>query len=145
MLFESNVLFSERHRCTRKKEIQVLLLGVEPKTFWSLVRSFYHWATGDSWELRPLHYNPYQFLLGRLGNMRSKLLMFVYAFCLSLPSPPCSMLNSPRGIMCKDSQLKLDIDPWEVKENEGKVKLSNLPKSFGDGSVGSCDKHPAYS
>ena len=41
----------EWHRHTRKKEIQVLLSGVEPKTFRLLVRMLYHWATGDSWEL----------------------------------------------------------------------------------------------
>ena len=43
------------HRHTRKKEIQVLLSGVEPKTFRLLVRMLYHWATGDSRELRPLN------------------------------------------------------------------------------------------
>ena len=37
----------------RKKEIRVLLSGVEPKTSRLLVRMLYHWATGDSWELRP--------------------------------------------------------------------------------------------
>ena len=42
-------------RHTRKKEIRVLLSGVEPKTFRLLVRMLYHWATGDSWELRPLN------------------------------------------------------------------------------------------
>ena len=34
-------------RHTRKKEIQVLLSGVEPKTFQLLVRMLYHWTTGD--------------------------------------------------------------------------------------------------
>ena len=43
------------HRHTRKKEIRVLLSGVEPKTFRLLVRMVYHWASGDSWELRPLN------------------------------------------------------------------------------------------
>ena len=38
-----------------KKEIRLLLSGVEPKTFRLLVRMLYHWATGDSWELRPLN------------------------------------------------------------------------------------------
>ena len=36
------------HRYTRKKEIRLLLSGVEPKTFRLLVRMLYHWATGDS-------------------------------------------------------------------------------------------------
>ena len=43
------------HRHTRKKEIQVLLLGVKPKNFRLLVRMLYNWATGDLWELRPLN------------------------------------------------------------------------------------------
>ena len=37
-----------------KKEIRVLLSGVEPKTLRLLVRMLYHWASGDSWELSPL-------------------------------------------------------------------------------------------
>ena len=36
-----------------EKKIRVLLSGVEPKTFRLLVQLLYHWATGDSWELRP--------------------------------------------------------------------------------------------
>ena len=36
---------------TKKK--WVLLSGLEPNTFWLLVRMLYYWATGDSWELRP--------------------------------------------------------------------------------------------
>ena len=47
------ILFAQY--CTRKKEIRVLLSGVEPKTFRLLVRMLYHWATGASWELRPLN------------------------------------------------------------------------------------------
>ena len=47
--------YSKSHRQTRKKEIRVLLSGVEPKTFRLLVRLLYHRATGDSWELRPLN------------------------------------------------------------------------------------------
>ena len=39
-----------------KKEIRVLLSGVEPNAFRLLVRMLYHWATGDSWELRPLNH-----------------------------------------------------------------------------------------
>ena len=38
-----------------KKNIRVLLSGVEPKSFRLLVRMLYHLATGDSWELRPLN------------------------------------------------------------------------------------------
>ena len=53
---ENDLLFSEWHRHTQKKEIRVLLSGVEPKTFRLLVRVLYHWATGDSWKLRPLNY-----------------------------------------------------------------------------------------
>ena len=52
--FENDALFSKWHRHTRKK-IRVLLSGVEPKTFRLLVRMLYHWATGDSWELRPFN------------------------------------------------------------------------------------------
>ena len=37
------------------KEILVLATEVEPKTFRLLVRMLYHWATEDSWELRPLN------------------------------------------------------------------------------------------
>ena len=61
---ENDVLFSKWHRHTRIKKIWVLLSGVEPKTFRLLVWMLYHWATGDSWELRPLcicphwHSNP---------------------------------------------------------------------------------------
>ena len=29
--------------------------GFEPTTFQLLVRTLYHWAKGDSWELRPLN------------------------------------------------------------------------------------------
>ena len=47
----NDVLFSQWHRHTRKNEIPVLLPGVEPMTFWLIVRMLYHWATGDSWEL----------------------------------------------------------------------------------------------
>ena len=43
------------HRHTRKKEIRVLLSGVEPETFRLLIRMLYHWATGDPWELKPLN------------------------------------------------------------------------------------------
>ena len=43
------------HSHTRKKDIQVLLSGVEPKTFQLLVPVLYHRATGDSRELRPLN------------------------------------------------------------------------------------------
>ena len=44
------------------------------------------------------------------------------------------MLDSPRTmIMCKDLQLKLNIDTGEGGgEREGRAKLSNLPKSFGE-------------
>ena len=42
---ENGVLFSKWHRHTRKKEIRVLLSGVEPKTFQLLVWMLYHWAT----------------------------------------------------------------------------------------------------
>ena len=42
LIFENDVLFSEWHRYARKKEIRVLLSGVEPKTFRLLVRLFYH-------------------------------------------------------------------------------------------------------
>ena len=45
---ESDAAYSE-------KEIRVLLLGVEPKTFQLLVRMLYHWATGDSWVLTSLN------------------------------------------------------------------------------------------
>ena len=34
--------------------------------------------------------------------------------------------------MRKDSQLKLNNDTGGGEESEGEVKLSNLPKSFGD-------------
>ena len=34
--------------------------------------------------------------------------------------------------MRKDLQLKLNIDTGGGEELEGKAKLSNLPKSFGD-------------
>ena len=53
---ENDVLFSRWHRQTRKKETRVLLSGVETKTFRLLVRMLYHWATGDSRELRPLNW-----------------------------------------------------------------------------------------
>ena len=43
------------HRQTRKKNFRVLLSGVEPENFRILVRMLCHWATGDSWELRPLN------------------------------------------------------------------------------------------
>ena len=43
------------HRHTWKKKFRVLPTGVEPKTFRLLVRMLCHWATGDSWELRPLN------------------------------------------------------------------------------------------
>ena len=39
----------------KKKEIWVLLSGVEPMNFWLLVRMLYHRVIGDSWELRPLN------------------------------------------------------------------------------------------
>ena len=39
---DNDLLFSERHRHTRKKEMRVLLIGVEPKTFRLLVRMLYH-------------------------------------------------------------------------------------------------------
>ena len=42
MKYENDVLFSERHSQTRKKEILVLLSGVVPKTFPLLVRMLYH-------------------------------------------------------------------------------------------------------
>ena len=48
---ENNVLFSEWHKHTRKKEIRVLLSGVGPKTFRLLVRMLCYWATEDSWGL----------------------------------------------------------------------------------------------
>ena len=38
-------------RQTRKKKSRVLPSGVKPKTFRLLVRTLYHRATGDSWEL----------------------------------------------------------------------------------------------
>ena len=38
-----------------EEKTQVLPTGVEPVTFWLLVQMLYHWATGDSWELRPLN------------------------------------------------------------------------------------------
>ena len=40
--YENDILFSEWHRHTQKKEIRVLLSGVEPKTFRLLVRMLYH-------------------------------------------------------------------------------------------------------
>ena len=52
-----NDVCSEWHRHTWKKEIRVLLSGVEPKIFWLLVWVRHYWATGDSWELRPLFKN----------------------------------------------------------------------------------------
>ena len=50
------ILESDTYRHIRKKEIRVLLLGVDPKTFRLLVRMLYHWAIGGSWELTPLYY-----------------------------------------------------------------------------------------
>ena len=38
-----------------KKKFRVLPTGVEPTIFRLLVRTLYHWATGDSWEQRPLN------------------------------------------------------------------------------------------
>ena len=69
-LFEINVMVyfkpSEwmRNWCiilehAQKKEIQVLRSGVEPKTFRLLVQMLYHWAIGDSWELRPIYTVPH--------------------------------------------------------------------------------------
>ena len=46
-ILENDILFSEWHRHTPKKAIQVLLSGVEPKNFRLLVRMLYHWATGE--------------------------------------------------------------------------------------------------
>ena len=53
--FENDVLFSNDTGKLGKNKFRVLLSGIEPKTFRLLVRMLYHWATGDSWELRPLN------------------------------------------------------------------------------------------
>ena len=42
------------------------------------------------------------------------------------------MLDSPRRIIRNDLQLKLNIDTGRGKESEGKAKLSNPLKTFGD-------------
>ena len=49
---ENDVLFSNDTGKLGKEKFRVLLSGVELKTFRLLVRMLYHWATGDSWELR---------------------------------------------------------------------------------------------
>ena len=47
--------------------------------------------------------------------------------------------------MRKDSQLKLNIDTVEAgEEREGKAKLSNPPKSFGDDRSPWLGKRPNY-
>ena len=40
------------------------------------------------------------------------------------------MLDSPPRTMCKDSQSKFNIDTGGEEKSEGKIKLSNLPKSL---------------
>ena len=80
-------------------------------------------------------YNPRQFLLWRLENKPGIAFFITYvclSLCLSSPPnpPPRSMLNYPRWIMHKDSQLKLDTDTGGGEESKSKAKLSNLPKSF---------------
>ena len=48
-----SVYVSDTSTVYMRENIRVLPTEVEPKTFWLLVRMLYHWATGDSWELRP--------------------------------------------------------------------------------------------
>ena len=38
-----------------KGKTRLVSTGVEPVTFCLLVQMLYHWATGDSWEVRPLN------------------------------------------------------------------------------------------
>ena len=78
-------------------------------------------------------------MLRRLEKRPSiAIFLFMHAFCLAFPLPSRSMLGSPRRVKRKDSQLKLIIahsGEGVGEESEGKVKLSNLPKIFGDDSV----------
>ena len=52
---ENDLLFSKWHMHNWKNSVWALVSQDEPKTFQLLVRTFYHGATGDSWELRPLN------------------------------------------------------------------------------------------
>ena len=40
---------------SEQKKLQVLPVGDKPMTFWLPVQMLYHWAIGDSSDLRPLN------------------------------------------------------------------------------------------
>ena len=46
---------NDRGAARKKKSEYSQQAEVEPVTFWLQVQMFYHKATGDSWELRPLN------------------------------------------------------------------------------------------
>ena len=75
------------------------------------------------------NYNPRQFLLGRLENKPGMLIAIFVGYgclclCLSFPPTPCSMLDSPRRIMRKNLQLKLNIDTGKGRNVKARQNLA---------------------
>ena len=51
----SKMFIQSEYAGDSEEKIPDLPTGVEPMTYWSVIHMPYHWATGDSWELRPLN------------------------------------------------------------------------------------------
>ena len=103
-----------------KKEIRVLLTGVEPiKTFRLLVRMLYHLATGDSWELRPLNK-----ITARIVSF-SLYLHFEIKYCLLI-------LNIKPCIQCQPIPANFDIDRVELRFTLNCDRMLSADSGHGD-------------
>ena len=67
-------------------------------------------------------------------TLNTSALEYLFSAVATPPPPPptCSMLDSPRRRMRRDSQLKLNINTGGGEGSEDTVKLNVLPKSFDD-------------